>query len=91
MTDLSTACGAHCFEYLDQSPVGKTHCAAELENELGVPEDVRSYLVFIACAFERSQHAAHIWNWWQLQAVLRVPEDCHSPRISRVGPKSSFD
>ena len=78
MTQRSTTCCAHCFKDLDQRLVGKTHCAAELGNELDVPEDLRSYFVIIACAFERSQHAGRLRYWWQLQVLLRIPEDGNS-------------
>ena len=40
-----------------------------------------AYFVLIACAFERSQHAGRLRYWWQLQVVLRVPEDGH-PSVS---------
>ena len=51
-----------------------------------------AYFVLIACAFERSQHAGRLRYWWQLQVVLRVPENGHpSVRISRVGLNSCFD
>ena len=70
IAEFSAAWCAHCLEYLDQSLVGKTHCGAELEDELCVPEDLCSHFVLIACALEWSQHAARLRHWWQLQVVL---------------------
>ena len=81
MAELSTAWCAHCFQYLYQSVIRKAHCDVELIDSLSVPEDLGSYLVLLARAFEWSQHAAGLRYWWQLEMVLRVPKNS-DPSVS---------
>ena len=53
MAEFSTALCAHCIKYLNLSLVCETHCGVELEDKFCVPEDLGSYFVLIARAFER--------------------------------------
>ena len=49
---------AHAFQNGNLGGIGETHGLLKLEDELCVSEDLCSYFVLIACALERSQHAA---------------------------------